>query len=49
MGQVNSNFFGSLISESGLIGSLSSQPMVGRAGLGQVARFDKEKKLIGFL
>jgi len=29
---MSSNFFGSLISESGWIGSLSGQPVVGQAG-----------------
>ena len=39
-----SNFFGSLISESGWIGSLSDQPVMGRVMLGRITRFDSSKR-----
>jgi len=37
-------FFASLISESGWVGSLNDQPVVGWAGLGWVTHFDSSSK-----
>jgi len=39
-----SNFIGSLISEPGWVDPLSGQPVAGRAGLGQVTRFDRSNR-----
>jgi len=39
----SSNFVGSLISEPGWVDPLYGQPVVGRAGLGRVTRFDSSR------